>query len=128
MNVLCIDRNFFDLIDHNINKGSVPFSAFFKKSYKLKYIHEHNLCGQGQFNDMEPMKFNFELEYNDECWYPMNDDGLLPDNNDFGRPLNTSYGNNYRDYPSNTRIGWRGPMIRISDIIDDEFYYDNRSE
>lgn len=125
LDLLCIDRNFYDLIDHNIGKEPMNYKEFFKKSYKLKYIHGKDCYGQGQFNDLTPKKFNFELEYNEhQCWYPLNDDGILPDVNIIGRKMKTSYGNNYRDYPTYTRLGWRGPMIKINDINkDDKFYY-----
>lgn len=127
LNLLCIDRNFYDLVDHNIGNGPVKYDEFFKKSYKLKYLHVHGCYGQGQFNNSVPKKFNFELEFNDHlCWYPVNDDGILPDVNILGRQLKTSHGHNFRDYPSDTRMGWRGPMIRINEIDkeNDEFYYE----
>ena len=114
---LCIDRNFFDLIDHNVGKEPRKFKKFFKNSYKIIYIHEHDL------HDING--FNLHLEYNKDCWYPLNDNGILPDNDDFGRPLNVTHGHDYKNYPTNTRVGWRGPMVLISEIdMNDKYIYE----
>lgn len=43
----------------------------------------------------------------------MNKEGYLPSNLDVTLL-------NYRDYPKNTKIGWRGPMIKWSDVVNGE--------
>jgi hypothetical protein len=119
INLLCFDRNFRELMSKT--KNPIPIDLFFKKNYKILYKHNKDLQGQaswsfGQSNqklNLEP--FEFHLEYKDNHWYPLHN-GKLPDSDpqhifNFDNTLK-----NYKEYPPETRIGWRGPMIDISKL------------
>ena len=121
--LLCLDRNFYDFIN-NTNK---PINAkdFFKYNYIVEYTHKNNLKGTlkylGDWSDNKPQMFNFDLEYIKNHWYPLNNDGNLPINDLQGfakfpwskdkiKPVS------WKDYSTNTRVGWRGPMILWEDV------------
>ena len=136
--LLCIDRNFYDLIDHNLNQPPSKPEDFFEFNYKIEYSHDKDLIGLSKWdyggeptsnsdsdnghNDEIP--FTFDLNYKDESWYPLNSMGYLPEKDPQGYCNFKGVELNYKNYPTNTRIGWRGPMLKWNDVINgDDIVY-----
>jgi hypothetical protein len=57
------------------------------------------------------------VEYRPHRWYPLDEDGFLPAHDSqtklplLGRRLKWS------ELPGRTRVGWRGPMMLLSDAV-----------
>jgi len=112
---LCLDRNVYDLCDWN-SKGDIKNpELFFGNNYTFEYTHYENLKGSAKWNfqndDENPVPFEFEIEYKQDHWYPLTD-GNLPEKDCqgfFKFPKNMK--KDWKEYPPNTCIGWRGPML-----------------
>lgn len=117
--LLCIDRNFYDCIDMS-GKIKLP-EDFFKSNYIIKYIQNNGLHGKANFNcddENEWNNFNFHINYAPECWYPLNNKGLLPKKDPQGFSIFTDNTiRDWREYPIDTLIGWRGEMLKWDDVI-----------
>jgi hypothetical protein len=115
--VVHLDRNILDTCEYH-NKPSVITEPhnFFKQSIGI-YTHDENLKGWFKFIEDSRQDFEFDVEYKKNHWYPL-ENGRLPDSNDNG--ICCSFGNkkgwSWRQFPLDTRIGWRGPMIEISKL------------
>ena len=116
--ILCIDRNFMDCIANNYGQRPMVAAHFFNESYILTYKHEQDLHGKVKFRNLstEFRDFNFDLEFKKDNWYPLNDLGFLPEADQQGLMNFIGCERDYRNYPDNTRIGWRGPMVIWSTI------------
>jgi len=109
--ILCIDRNIYDLIDMNKSNKSYKINKFFENAYQGIYIHDNNLQGMFLFNnDTEPQNFEFHIEWIPDHWYPLRN-GILKSDEQFTFPVEFE-GKSWKEFPLNTRIGWRGPMIQ----------------
>jgi hypothetical protein len=111
LELICLDKNIDDLTSHHEKEKVMAPINFFDKSYKGTYIHDHDLCGTFQFEniDDEPQFFEFHIEWNELRWYPLKD-GKLQSNEQFDFPI--EYENkSWKEFSDNTRIGWRGPML-----------------
>jgi len=108
---ICLDRNIWDLTDHNEENKVTSVTKFFEKGYQGTYIHQQGLQGTILFKDIdtEPQNFEFHIEWCKGSWYPLKN-GKLKSDEQFNFP--EQYENKSWDaYNSLTRIGWRGPMI-----------------
>lgn len=111
MKMLCLDRNLYDTTD-SIPPNQLRCPAkFFDGGYMGVYTHDHDMSGtfkwQFQPKDEPPMPFTFEINYKNENWYPLDEDGTLAMG--LGRMLGIK--KSYKKFPKTTRVGWRGPMI-----------------
>lgn len=124
---LALDRNMYDLCSDNFNKGEFIASNFFKENYILDYIHNNDLSGIGKWQtiDKNYSLFNFDINYEDHDWYPLDKNGYLPNKDPQGFFNLTSIKKYWKDYPKNTLVGWRGQMIKWSDVSDSPKIYYN---
>lgn len=133
INVLSLDRNVFDIaLREEIRGKSLRPEEFFESNWAV-YIHAKDLTGKiifefqsGKYdmdydfnlNDME--NFEFEIEYDPEHkrWYPLKD-GKLPAS-DPQQYLSFPWKEeqDWTNFPDNTRVGFRGPMILWSKLKD----------
>ena len=107
---LCYDRNFLDLVG---KEGKCK--EIFKENYKLTYTHNKDLSGWIQFEDeKEKTPFEFHLNYMENAWFPLKD-GRVPNSFEiilFQGPAGMEHiGRHFSSYPSETLVGWRGPLI-----------------
>jgi hypothetical protein len=124
---LCIDRNFYDLIDHNSIGEILPPIEFLKNNYIYEYTHDHDLHGTTIWKTNPPEDisepFNFDINYYGEMWYPLNDEGCLPYRDSQGLFSFATIKRDYKEYDDDTLIGWRGPMINMNDVINSPHIY-----
>lgn len=119
---LCIDRNFYDLIEHNIDKCSTP-EVFFKYNYVMNYIHRKHLDGYMYFRNDNQDVHDFEFHVNwKNKWYPL-ENGYL--SNDGRRFLGSDAPVTLDDYSLNTLVGWRGPALLWKDVISNSYLLRN---
>jgi hypothetical protein len=77
----------------------------------LNYSHLINLIGRIQWTKgFPPKEFEFHIECVPNFWFPLSG-GKLPNFNVPGIFNLTDFKTDWKDYPKNTRIGWRGPII-----------------
>jgi len=110
LDIICLDRNLYDLTSHHEENKVLSPINFFDKSYKGVYIHDHNLSGTFIFDnilDNEP--FEFHIEWKNNSWYPLKD-GKLQSDEQFTFPIEFE-NKSWNDFNIMTRIGWRGPML-----------------
>ena len=118
--LLAIDRNFYDLIDNNEDGVSTPPEIFLQDNYIFEYTHNNGLNGTIRWIKEERIdNFNFHINYNNYDWYPLNNEGKLPEDDPQGLFSFKDIKKNYREYPKDTLIGWRGPMLLWEDVIND---------
>ena len=116
---LCVDRNFYDLIDSNEENVPTPPAEFCSGCYLLEYVHGSGLHGSGGIRTRDcpqgaepPRPFNFELNYRKGQWYPLNRQGKLPTKDPQQLAHFQGVERDFRKYPRSTCVGWRGPMLR----------------
>jgi hypothetical protein len=99
----------------------------FFKSEIVKYLHDKDIFGKFNFSNKRlehfPVIINnevqdilnqntFDIEYKRNNWYPLDSNGYLP-----AKSTNLSYilldgkKKHWSEFPDNTHIGWRGPMV-----------------
>jgi hypothetical protein len=111
LEILCLDRNVWDLTMHNEENKVMSATKFFKKSYQGTYTHIEGLKGTFLFKDIDdqPQDFEFHIEWEKNRWYPLVD-GKLQSDEQFTFPEEFE-NKSWDTFSDNTRIGWRGPMI-----------------
>lgn len=120
--LLCLDRNVGDFAD-NYELSAEKASEFFKDNYIITYRHNKDLQGEWFFHnhlhDDGFDNFEFHIEYKTGCWYPLTE-GRLPDTDPQGfSDINKNTKKDWKEYPTDTHIGWRGPMVRW-DIVEND--------
>ena len=119
--VLVMDRNLYDIV-LSVNKPSILHTA--------TYVHDTGLHGKitfhfGDDDDIVHDKFEFHVLFNDSCWYPLRN-GVLPAADEQG--LFPLMGREVRwdEFPLDTPVGWRGPMILWEDVktMPDIYWYE----
>lgn len=141
--VLAMDRNLCDHV-YPWRPGeppgpTLPAKQFFeKKRDGAVYIHEGGLRGRVEWGwDHEGERahepFQFEIEFKEGNWHPLDDDGTLPSANEphmvKGPPGEPAMERRHWDelpptrqhwteFPKTTRVGWRGPMVRWDALAD----------
>ena len=108
---LCLDRNFGDLICCNELMPACKPEDFCKNCYTINYTHINDLHGLW---DNDP--FNFHLNYKPGHWYPLNDKGFLPKTDPQQLAHLHNVKRDYRAYSKQTWVGWRGPMLKWTDV------------
>ena len=124
--MLNFDRNIGDTIgnDKTIQTLKLYDPKYFFKNAWVKYYHNKDLMGKifyawqtmddykNNSEENKPFKFTFDIEYKSNHWYPLDKNGYLPAKSaDFGNILLDGKKKHWSNFPSNTRIGWRGPMV-----------------
>lgn len=79
------------------------------------YTHEENLKGRFQSVDID-RDFEFDVEYKKNHWYPLTEGRLPADDDDCVCAFGDKCGWHWNQFPIDTRIGWRGPMIETSKL------------
>jgi hypothetical protein len=121
--VIMLHRNLGDVVlDPRVHPFLELFEAkVFFKEVRGKYTHVKDLHGILVDELGEEGPFNFHLNYFGKLWYPLGDDGLLPV--ETGEACVRNAIADYRRYPKTTKVGWRGPMLRVSDLDDAPMVY-----
>jgi len=111
IDVLCLDRNIFDTTSHNEENIVMSVKKFFQASYQGTYTHVTGLKGTFKFTniDYEDQNFEFHIEWKKDNWYPLKN-GKLESDEQFIFPSEFE-NRSWESFSSETRIGWRGPMI-----------------
>lgn len=109
--LLNIDRNFYDLI----GDGTLAPELFFKDSYKMNYTHKEHLNGTVYFDDLDdaPSPFEFHVNWNSK-WYPLCEGKLSLEGQSF---LGVDAPVELESYPTDTLVGWRGPVLLWGDVV-----------
>ena len=113
LEILMLDRNFGDTLDATATPNKPMKAPTLLASSKATFTRTKDLQGQlvlhykGKDIDISPFEFHVTVP---EGWYPLTD-GILPANDEQG--FLTLYGKSIRwqDMPSDTHVGYRGPMI-----------------
>lgn len=120
LRVIQLHRNLGDMVlESRLNPygQSIPAVKFFEPVGGL-YTHNHHLSGYlldiPDDAEMGDHEFNFHLNYRGKNWYPLGSDGLLPVAT--GESCIRGAVADYRKYPKTTKVGMRGPMLRLSDV------------
>ena len=107
---LCLEKNYYRKITY------AKLEDIFKGNIILQYSHLADLAGTVKWtDDTSPKEFEFHIECVPDFWFPLCK-GTLPD---FNVPpfLNLpNFQTDWKNYPKNTRIGWRGPIIDWDDV------------
>lgn len=113
--LLVLDRNVYDCKDkfkrgtlYKPEKFFVDNSAIYWKNTIVNL--EGKIKHKWQDTDDEPYDFEFEIEYKKNNWYPLKN-GILPATDEQGFSDLLGEDKSWIDFPKNTHIGWRGPMI-----------------
>lgn len=135
---LCLDINFFDLVDKSGNvKKAVEF---FKYNYIFDYIHKGGLSGTRIWSCetmscmIEIEEFIFDLNYNkkNNLWCQLHESGNLVNNITRGNhiidrnkqiSINPDINETWRDYPFKTLVGCKGPIIAWEDVLNGPLIY-----
>lgn len=119
--IFTLDRNYMDLscdlIYNPINKPILP-SQFFKRGYFWTFVKKEPGI-QGEFiwiRDESGRHGEFDIEYQPGEWYCLKDDRLPAKDWQGIFDFKDKGGKHYADFPLETRLGWRGPMLLVEDM------------
>ena len=110
--LLCINKNFYDLLPNKIKTPISIEELFGFSDVVCTYTHSDNLKGhlQWYFPSIEMKNFEFHIECIPNFFFRLSD-GYLPDFNVPGVFDFKDFKTYWKDYPKETRLGWREPMI-----------------
>jgi hypothetical protein len=130
---LCFDRNFGEYLeDQDPFEGSnLKASEILEDAYYLRFtkgLEKDSIegkffiaCGLEEIDteDDDNNEGWLHVEYRPDCWYPFQNgifEVMDPQLKSFGHERRLAPGSdrNWTEFPKNTRLGWRGPMIPIS--------------
>ncbi len=129
---LCLDRNVLDLAGDALNEyqqgDEATPSNVFGGNYHIKFTKTgegitgkhyivYNVDELEKSNDLKDEQTDFDVEYANNCWYPM-EDGFLPSNDSQGVCFLFGTKRKWDSFLPTTRLGWRGPMIPLEKIDD----------
>lgn len=136
--VLVMDRNLYDIVCKDGTGNTLfPAEEFFKSNTAV-YTHSYDMKGTIKYswqdepcnrNDPEckdPYPFEFEIEYAPRSWYPLTDNCLPARDPQEIALFDHDEPKRWTDFPQNTRVGWRGPMMKWEDVVVQEnvFWHD----
>lgn len=117
--IFCMDRNLYDfcIFKERINL-KMSAEEFFSDGYIIKYKRIDGLIGMWKFlnldNSYEQREFDLDLG---EFWYPLYNNSVPENEFDDLFPMPEFFaGKHYNELPSNTRIGWRGPCMKLENL------------
>jgi len=142
LRVITMDRNEWEISEAN-NKSDMLYSLqdFFRRKVSV-YIHNHDLMGEiawdfqnedknldDYYSFVPDREFEFDINYRGINWYPLMD-GRLPDTDpqEFA-DFREMAGKHYSEFPPDTLIGWRGPMMlweRLSELDVQRIYWHDK--
>ena len=130
MNILFFDRNVGDIVSSNDHGSPLSPKEFFRDAYQMTFTKTQDLKGKAVWKyegvPSHERDFEFEIEYTRGYWYPV-ENGLVKMSSGelclFPKPPYE----NWESYNKNTRVGWRGPSIKMK-LLDyvslPDVYYD----
>jgi len=110
--LLVLDRNVYDCKD-KFKRGKLYKPENFFKDNSAVFSKNTVVSLEGNIKyewSEEPFSFEFEIEYKKNSWYPLKN-GILPATDEQGFSELLGEDKSWIDFPKNTHIGWRGPMI-----------------
>lgn len=127
--VLVLDRNLYDIV-LEINDSNALYNAceFFRYN-SATYVHEKGLQGKITYHfnneDLTNDPFEFDVEFAEGNWYPLKN-GYLPAEDEQGCFKLLGRKTKWDEFPLDTHIGWRGPMMFWEDVkkMPDIYWYD----
>ena len=140
---LCLDRHAVELASNSMseyNSGEIVNpDALFTNNYYISFtktgpgitgnyfiIHSAielvNLSTDLQTDNPRNPCTDFDIEYADHRWYPMNN-GILPASDEQGMVHLLGAPTEWTAFPTKTRLGWRGPMIPLENLNDVPFRF-----
>jgi hypothetical protein len=133
LSFICMDRNVWDIALQDKTEENKIYKALdFFQNNMIQFTRNDNeklLAGTFDIIDVEPLE-NFELhiEYSPGQWYPLSQ-GKLPrrDPQGFAKfPWNLDRRQperlQWQDYPRHTHVGYRGPWVKMKDVLPDIIY------
>ena len=125
--ITTFDRNVFDTALNGIEENKAyDADVFFSKGYKAIYTHGRGLAGKIRFADIDDkdQPFEWDLEYAPRMWYPLRKGRIEGD--EFWQ-IPDIYKKSWTEYPTDTRVGWRGPCVltKTLKIMPQIFYVDD---
>jgi hypothetical protein len=124
LEIVHLDRNVYDVVTdpENNQPGTTYLPSKFFACVRAEYTHDNASVGTMVWRwSNNKQKFEWEVEYKDENWYPLNK-GILPAHDP---QLEELFGQHkpllgrevaWADLPANMHVGWRGPMLRCTDL------------
>ena len=90
----------------------------------MEYTHNRNLKGHIKWLNFcsDEMDFEFHIEVLKNRWYPLINGKLPPFLNKIFK-VDKNIETNLYNYDKNTNIGWRGPMLLWSDVLNSPMIY-----
>lgn len=128
--VLVMDRNLYDITMDINDPNTLYTSEHFFSQNTATYVHGSGLQGKltfhiGNNDDIVQDPFDFHVQYNGSCWYPLKN-GSLPAEDEQGLfpLLDREVG--WDEFPLDTPIGWRGPMVLWENVeaMPDIYWYE----
>ena len=122
--LLMLDRNAVDMYmeKEDFDQPRKPFAPkdFFDENIAT-YVHEKAGRPVGTLSwpahmNIKPQTVCLEVEYRPGYWYPLDRDGYLPARDKQTNAKLLGRRVHYKSLPASTLVGWRGPVIRWSDI------------
>lgn len=120
-NIFLMDRNVYDTsLDegNNPKNKAIKPSSFFRKGYYITFTKkEEGIKGKWIFNIEPNNSYNKEFDINlGTVWYPLKND-KVPERDWQGLfDLSKYYNMHYSDFPRDTKLGWRGPMMLVQNM------------
>ncbi len=116
MSVLVLDRNVGDIaVSANPENVVIDPYQFFRYNFAT-YIHDNGLKGtmiyHWQDKDYGDDEFEFDIEYAPHSWYPLKNGKLPKKDPQGGADFIYTREVSWTEFPIDTGIGWRGPMVR----------------
>jgi len=124
--LLLLDRNIYDEKDLFTEGKLYKPPSFFKKNYAWYWKTDNdNLKGkikyEWQDKSEQPYDFEFDIEYESGQWYPLTD-GILQDKHK-QKIISKNKNKHFTEFPDNTPLGKRGPIIHWNEIKNMEKVY-----
>ena len=131
LELVCLDRNVCDSANENNPPDVVmPAAEFLRGGYHLDFTKGRGISGRGflkyplgtdirQGAEGDRRDFwEFDIEHAPGYWYPL-EEGSVPKKDSQG-VFSFQYDapRHWTDFPASTRVGWRGPAIVVSRLVD----------
>ena len=101
---------------------------FFEKCFRMRFEKvggtDSTMGMWSLLTDEPPVYEHLHIEFSPKYWFPLNKVGALP-TADVAGPLGDigfitknggTLGKHWTEFPDDTRLGWRGPMMREADL------------
>jgi len=113
--VLVMDRNLGDVVCEENSSNTLFDPEVFFRYNSATYTHCSGLKGSIHYywneEDYEEKDFEFDLEYQKDMWYPLQDGCLPPQDSQGFSTFKFDTHKPWEEFPPSTRVGFRGPML-----------------